>query len=74
MNKTQHRCRKIGDGVTTPRAYLYRGYRIINHGYYSPDQCVWWEAVNEATGCADFHEHTKREILKQIDLALDETR
>ena len=64
-------CRRIGDGKTTAKGYLYRGYEIRNHGYYPPDKCVWWEAVDLKTGCADFHEHTKRDIIKSIDRALD---
>lgn len=47
--------------------YLYKGYEIINHGYYPPDKCVWWEAVNLNTGCADFHANTKRDIINSID-------
>ena len=47
--------------------YEYRGYIVINHGYYSPDKCIWWEAINIITGEADFHEHTKRCIKKRID-------
>lgn len=47
--------------------YEYRGYRLINHGYYEPDRCVWWEAVNVITGCSDYHEHTKRELIMSID-------
>ena len=66
-------CRRIGDGKTTAKGYLYRGYEIRNHGYYPPDKCVWWEAVDLKTGCADFHEHTKRDIIKSIDRALDST-
>ena len=26
---------------------FYRGYTIRNHGYYPPDKCVWWEAVDD---------------------------
>ena len=47
--------------------YHYRGYRVVNHGYYPPDSCVWWEAVNMKTECADHHAHTKRELKKLID-------
>lgn len=35
--------------------YKYRGYDIRNHGYYEPDKCIWWEAINEQTQCADYH-------------------
>jgi len=47
--------------------YEYKGFEVTNHGYYSPEQCVWWEAVNPETGCADYHAHTKREIKRMID-------
>ena len=32
--------------------YKYKGYDIRFYGYHHPDKCVWWEAVNEETGCA----------------------
>lgn len=47
--------------------YQYKGYILYNHGYYEPDQTTWWEAVNEATGCADYHAHTKKELMDLID-------
>lgn len=47
--------------------YLYKGYEIINHGYYQPESCVYWEAVNSETGCADFHAKTKSLIMFLID-------
>lgn len=50
--------------------YQYRGFTITFHGYYPPDKCIWWEAVDDKTGNGDFHEHTKRDILKAIDEAL----
>jgi hypothetical protein len=56
------KCTRIRNGK-----YSYRGFEIINHGYYPPDKCIWWEAVDVKTGCADFHEHTKRDIIKAID-------
>lgn len=40
---------------------------IIYDGYYHPDKCVWWEAVNEETGCADYHDTTLRRIIQEID-------
>ena len=39
---------KISKGI-----YEYKGYRISNCGYYEPDHCIWWEAVDMKTGCAD---------------------
>ena len=57
---------KISKGV-----YSYKGYRISNCGYHHPDHCVWWEAVNDITGCADYHATTKKEIIKMIDKATE---
>ena len=48
--------------------YYYKGYIIINHGYYSPDRCVWWEAINSVTNEADYRAHTKNELKYLIDL------
>lgn len=48
-------------------------YTVTNHGYYSPDKCIWWEAVNKKTGEADFHEHTKSEIIKSMKRELLKT-
>jgi len=50
--------------------YKYKGYLIRNHGYYKPDKCIWWEAINEITNEADYHEHTLKEIKTQIDKSL----
>lgn len=55
---------KISKGV-----YEYKGYRISNCGYHEPDHCVWWEAVNQSTGCADYHATTKKRIISMIDKA-----
>lgn len=53
---------KLSKGI-----YTYRGYRISNCGYHPPDHCVWWEAVNMHTNCADYHATTKAEIMRLID-------
>lgn len=45
----------------------YRGYTIRNHGYYPPDKCILWEAINDNTGCADFHAHRLSDIIKMIN-------
>lgn len=47
--------------------YKYKGYDIRNHGYYPSDRCVWWEAVNEYTGCADYHNTTLGGLIIDID-------
>lgn len=47
--------------------YEYKGYNIHNCGYHHPDHCVWWEAVDLKTGCADYHATTKRELMAMID-------
>lgn len=49
------KCKKLHRGV-----YEYRGYRICNCGYHEPDHCIWWEAVDIKTGCADYHANTKK--------------
>ena len=53
---------KISKGI-----YEYKGYRISNCGYYEPDHCIWWEAVDMKTGCADYHATTKKFLMEQID-------
>ena len=59
--------KRIINGKNVYKGYLYKGYEIRNHGYYPPDKAVWWEAVSLESGCADFHEHTKRAIKRAID-------
>ena len=56
------RAKKISKGI-----YEYKGYRIANCGYHHPDHCVWWEAVDKNTGCADYHATTKKKIMEMID-------
>lgn len=53
--------KKISKGV-----YEYKGYKLYCFGYYPPDKCVWWEAVDR-NGNADYHAHTKRELMQLID-------
>ena len=53
---------KISKGI-----YEYKGYRISNCGYHEHDHCVWWEAVDMQTGCADYHATTKKFLMEQID-------
>lgn len=47
--------------------YEYKGYSLSNLGYFPPDHCVWWEAVNMETGCADYHATTKKDLMSMID-------
>ena len=63
--------KRITKGKYIPKGYEYRGFEVINHGYYAPDKHIWWEAVDVKTGCADFHARTKREIKELIDEDLD---
>lgn len=63
--------KRLVNGKYVTKGYEYRGYEIRNHGYYNPDKAVWWEAINKETGCADFHEHTKRALKKSIDRELN---
>lgn len=53
---------KVGRG-----RYKYKGYQLFNYAYYHPDHCVWWEATNIETGCADYHANTKKELMDMID-------
>ncbi len=48
------------------RVTIYKGHRLVNHGYYAPDKRVWWEAVDE-DGNANHHAHTKRDLKNLID-------
>lgn len=56
-------CKKIKKGV-----YYFQvsdeKYTITNHGYYPPDKCIWWEAINMKTNEADFHEKTKGVLIR----------
>lgn len=53
--------KKIHKGI-----YEYKGYRLSNCGYHHPDHCIWWEAVNMETGCADYHAKTKEDLMDAI--------
>lgn len=59
--------KKITNGKFITTGYLYKGYEIRNHGYYPPDKCTWWEAIDIETGCADYHAHRRKDIKKLID-------
>ena len=63
-------CTRIKEG-RYKGCYYYRGYVLINHGYYPPDKCVWWQAENVETGEADFSQQTKRDLKNEIDEWLD---
>lgn len=56
------RVRKIRAGH-----YKYKGYDIRYYGYFSPDRCVWWEAINEESGLAEFHYKTLKRVILNID-------
>lgn len=58
---------KIINGKYIYKGYEYLGYEIHCHGYYSPDRCVYWEAIDVNTGCADYHAGTKKQIKVLID-------
>ncbi len=58
----EYTCKKIARGKYRFKTSKHE-YIITNHGYYSPDQCIWWEAVDAKTNCADFHAHTKKDII-----------
>ena len=56
-------CRKISKGAYYFKIGEYE-YKITNHGYYPPDKCIWWEAVNLKANEADFHETAKKYLLQ----------
>jgi len=59
---------KQGEGQNIKCAgYEYKGFEIRYHGYYPPDKCVWWEAIEIKTACAEYHATTKRQIKRMID-------
>lgn len=59
--------KRLTNGRYITRGYFYRGYEVRNRGYHVPDRCIWWEAINIHTGCADHHAHSKQEIKELID-------
>ncbi len=62
-------CRRVSTGKYFVRIGEYE-YEIYNHGYYAPDKCIWWEATNLKTNEADFHEHSKSQLLKTMQREL----
>lgn len=66
MKRNKQAAKRIDSGK-----YLYRGFELYFHGWYPPDKCVWWEAVEIADGCAAFRAHTKRHLMELIDEDLD---
>lgn len=59
--------KRITSGKYISQGYRYLNYEIRKHGYYPPDKCIWWEAVNIDTGEADYHAHSKKDIKRLID-------
>ncbi len=59
--------KKIVKGKHIYKGYEYKGYEVHCHGYYPPDKCVWWEAIDIKTGGGDVHAKTKKEIKNLID-------
>ena len=62
--KKINRAKRIGF-----RHYLYRGYEIQGF-YYSPEDCVCWEAYDE-NGCGFAHSHTLKVTKMLIDNEMD---
>ena len=50
--------------------YLYRGYKILRHGYYEPEKRVLWEGIDDS-GDAVAHGYTKRAAMSAIDYFMD---
>ena len=59
----KNKTKKIKSGT-----YIYKSYILQNYGYHDPDKCVWWQAINIDTNCADFHANTKKELIEEIDI------
>lgn len=59
--------KRITNGKYVSKGYAYKGYEIHGVGYYPPEKCRVWEAVNIQTGEADYHAHSRREIKEMID-------
>lgn len=51
--------------------HVYKGYLLINHGYYPPDRRVVWLAENIATGEEEFRAYTMRGLKWLIDIQED---
>lgn len=64
--KRKHPVKRLKSGH-----YLYRDYELINLGYHPDDGCVWWQAIDINTNCADFHNNTKRDLINDINDELD---
>lgn len=61
----KHKAKRISAG-----RYLYRGFEIISVGYYYPEHCVCWEAVDhDGSGFAQGTSltMTKRLIDEELD-------
>lgn len=63
-----HKAQKIRAGH-----YLYRGFHVYSVGYYEPEGCVCWEAVDHA-GCGFAHSYSFRDTKALIDAELDSPR
>ena len=46
----------------------YKGYWLINIGYYPPYKRVVWEAINIETNCAYYHAYTKKDLIHYINI------
>ena len=63
--KAKHQAKRISAGH-----YIYRGYEIINVGYYNPEHCACWEAIDtDGSGFAHGFSlaMTKRIIDEELD-------
>ena len=50
--------------------YVYRGYEVYSVGYYPPEGCVCWEAV-DSDGCGFAHSHSLAETKLLVDQELE---
>ena len=56
----------IHDYIQTPFGFKKGIIGTVSYTHL-PDHCIWWEAVDMKTGCADYHATTKKFLMKQID-------
>ena len=62
---SRHRAKRISAGH-----YIYRGYEVQSVGYYHPEHCVCWEAV-DSNGCGFAHGFSLAMTKRLIDDELD---
>lgn len=65
INMKSYKTKRLSSGH-----YIYRGFEVICVGYYNPDHCVCWEAVDEH-GHGFAHSYSLKTTKALIDYELD---